>query len=588
MDAFIKCHEREPRVLHIGNIANNAYNNAKLLNEAGLDCDVLCYDYYHIMGCPEWEDADFTGSVTDDFRPQWFRLDLGGFQRPRWFSQGPQLLAIQYLHARRSGLDQLADTLWQLLLEESKCCPPVKKSSCCPAVKKRNRCLPDMSWVADSAPLAMVRRLVMRFNWHVRILSQNSPRDAFGYYSKRLLTPKQTIPSKLFIKAAIGFVCFAIRPVFVIFARNDAANSDSDSDSDSETENMVPNTAISNFKAQFGERNDQLEISDVVPYMGVVPDLKQLFAHYDYVIGYSTDPVLPMLCGTPYFAFEHGTIRDIPYSNSVQGRLTALAYRMAKHVFVTNFDCKPSADYLAPGRFTLINHPYDEDHGLAVTGSQAMRKELVADLQSSFIFFHPTRHDWVSGTGYADKQNEIFLRAFAELRTSGVAVGLICCEWGANVEESKRLLAESGCSQFVRWIPPQAITPFERYCLASDVVVDQFKLGAFGGVVFKAMAVGTPILTFLDVERLSKQYPVCPPVLNCRTQEEIVLAIRGALEHPDDLKALGGASREWMKRHHAKEQTVNAQVDQFRIHMPHSELEFSKPLPYREIENGKS
>ena len=45
--------------------------------EAGIDCDVLCYDYYHIMGCPEWEDADFTGSVTDDFRPEWFRSGPG-------------------------------------------------------------------------------------------------------------------------------------------------------------------------------------------------------------------------------------------------------------------------------------------------------------------------------------------------------------------------------------------------------------------------------------------------------------------------------------------------------------------------------
>ena len=44
-DDFCKRQGRAPRVLHIGNIANNAYNNAKLLNDAGLDCDVICYDY---------------------------------------------------------------------------------------------------------------------------------------------------------------------------------------------------------------------------------------------------------------------------------------------------------------------------------------------------------------------------------------------------------------------------------------------------------------------------------------------------------------------------------------------------------------
>ncbi len=50
---------RPVRVLHIGNIANNAFHNAKLQRKLGLDADVLCYDYYQLMGCPEWEDSEF-------------------------------------------------------------------------------------------------------------------------------------------------------------------------------------------------------------------------------------------------------------------------------------------------------------------------------------------------------------------------------------------------------------------------------------------------------------------------------------------------------------------------------------------------
>src|SRR5437868_6624289 len=59
LQEYVARHGRRPRVLHIGNLANNAYYNAKLLNRAGFDCDVLCCDTYHIMSCPEWEDADF-------------------------------------------------------------------------------------------------------------------------------------------------------------------------------------------------------------------------------------------------------------------------------------------------------------------------------------------------------------------------------------------------------------------------------------------------------------------------------------------------------------------------------------------------
>ena len=74
------------RILFIGNIANNSYLNARMFNEAGLDCDVICHDYYHIMGCPEWEDADFEGEIEDQFFPDWSAVSLKGFRRPRWFA----------------------------------------------------------------------------------------------------------------------------------------------------------------------------------------------------------------------------------------------------------------------------------------------------------------------------------------------------------------------------------------------------------------------------------------------------------------------------------------------------------------------
>ena len=78
-------HGRKLRILHVGNIANNAYHDAKLLNAAGAECDVLCHEYYHIMGCPEWEDADFEAAVTNHHYPDWSALDRGEFERPRWF-----------------------------------------------------------------------------------------------------------------------------------------------------------------------------------------------------------------------------------------------------------------------------------------------------------------------------------------------------------------------------------------------------------------------------------------------------------------------------------------------------------------------
>ena len=101
LDRFRERNGRSPTVLHIGNIANAAYLNARMLNEAGIDCDVLCYEYYHIMGCPEWESAVFDPNGVDPDRPLWSRIDLHAFERPRWFAQGALGSCIDYLIADR-------------------------------------------------------------------------------------------------------------------------------------------------------------------------------------------------------------------------------------------------------------------------------------------------------------------------------------------------------------------------------------------------------------------------------------------------------------------------------------------------------
>ena len=71
LGCFRERNGRAPTALHIGNIANAAYLNARMLNEAGIDCDVLCYAYYHIMGCPDWESAVFDPNGVDPDRPLW-------------------------------------------------------------------------------------------------------------------------------------------------------------------------------------------------------------------------------------------------------------------------------------------------------------------------------------------------------------------------------------------------------------------------------------------------------------------------------------------------------------------------------------
>lgn len=534
---------RKPRILHIGNIANNAYNNAKLLNEAGLDCDVICYDYYHIMGCPEWEDADFSNEIKDHFRPDWRDVALGGFVRPIWFAQGPVRLCIEYLVSRRRNQKD-AHTLWKKL-------------------NMVNLSVPENYFDFDF-PLTADDRF--------RSLSGE-------FFSKILKDLVSRLSSRINIGIISFFVKYFVRPKYLIreifwflYGRSRAFAKYFSGDE------SIEERLLKHFQDEFPDRSDALTSADVQPHIINQKKWRELLDCYDIILAYSTDPIIPLISQVPYFAFEHGTIREIPYHRTAQGRLTALAYRLAKHVFVTNFDCCSSAEILAPGRFTTINHPYDEDHGLQVDGWKNERKKLLNSLDSEFLFFHPTRQDWVEGSGYADKGNDIFLQAFVGLRSEGFKVGLVCCSWGSNVDETKEYLERHHCSPFVSWVPPLAITPFERMCRAADCVVDQFKLGSFGGVVFKAMAVGTPILTHLNEDRLLRQYPVVPPVINCQTSEEIMQRVKPFISSPQRLAPIGEKSRAWMKEYHTKSNTINAQVDQFRLNGCFEQ--FIEPLIY--------
>jgi glycosyltransferase involved in cell wall biosynthesis len=97
---FARRHGRKPRVLHICNVANYAYANARLMRQNGIEADVIDPDFYHIMATPEWYDTEVVGDYGDEFFPDWKNLKIGRYQRPEWFIQGPRDMAFQYVALR--------------------------------------------------------------------------------------------------------------------------------------------------------------------------------------------------------------------------------------------------------------------------------------------------------------------------------------------------------------------------------------------------------------------------------------------------------------------------------------------------------
>lgn len=607
---FVRKHGRRPRALCIGNCANNGYNNGKLLARAGWDIDVMCYDYYHIMGCPEWEDADFKGDVGDHFKPNWNAVDLRGFCRPSWFVQGPQLLCLDALLAKRRGQWLRARVLH--LLARHWEFPPVQRARAGyqravqflarlrEQVRSQRACLSEwlaekglacLNWVCrQSLPRAtptvrapiighgpvqrwqgrlgedqrVLRRCLTAVRWLTRGANFGLRQVAratnlglwllfalLGLLKRAALLPVRPLPALL--RALARGV--APRPV------PEVPPPPAEDFFDRRTDEL-----IRQFARVFPERADRLSKNDLECFRYVMPQWRELCSYYDVVIGYAMDGLYPLLSGKrPYVAYEHGTIRNIPFEDTQFGRICALVYHEADAVVITNCDNILAAGKLQLTQHRFIPHPINEDW-LRDRKWRRLRRKLQANLQADFLVFHPPRQHW-EAMRHPDweKGNDIFLRGFARfVREVCPSAAAICVAWGKTLQESKDLIAELGITDRVLWIDPQPTAKMTRFLRAADVVADQFYLGAFGGIMPKAMVYGRPSLIYLNEQRHEWCFPEMPPVCNTRTPDEVFAALCRLRHDPGYTRRLIKDGLRWYSKYHSSEVVTRGFCDILR------------------------
>jgi glycosyltransferase involved in cell wall biosynthesis len=510
LQEFARRKGRPLRVLHVGNIANNAYLNAKFLRCAGVDAHVLCHEYYHIMGCPEFEDADFEGDPGDDFNPHWRRVNLHGFVRPRWFVQGPLYLCARYLTALNAGQRVRSETYWRLLDRVPRQRALYRSAKVIAILLRAPLCGMRASdeFLVDHLIERLWKIAELRKARHLRVaaLAGRLRRAAYG--------------------AGMAHAG-QLRRLTTL------------------------------FRERFPERPDVLTPADFSDYLIDLDVFRQLFAQYDIVQCYSTDPILALLAGTaPYVAFEHGTLRVFTLGDDPLHRLTSLAYREAAHCFITNGDCLEYAQKLGITRYSPMIHPvnvpqHEQDLGDAPT---RIRRELGADV----LLLCPLRHDWVV------KGTDIHLRALPLVRrnVSGRVV-LLLTEWGAQVRESKALLRELHCDDAVRWIPPVPRPALLRYTKAADVVLDQMALPCFGSTAPQALAAGTPVIMSYRPESTAWILNEPAPILAAFTPEDVARSVQQALD-PGFRSEFRKRAHDWTHREHGVDRVVRTHLGVYR------------------------
>lgn len=559
-------HGRPPRLLHIGNIANNAYLNAKILNRAGLECDVVSCNYYHIMGCPEWEEADFASGLLDQDRPDWKLVKLNGFKRPYWFVQGPRSVCQRYLMAMRNGHRFRSKFWWNISRLTWRSTEDME-------ILRRNR-----NGLASISSFLRKPIDIGGFNLEVFSLLLIATGLAATKFPKAVgaglaaLGVVMFISQKFKILSALRSMAAKIYKKLPLRVRNKVAEArqGKTSQSDFSASEAEYNSCMAEFTARFCEnfpdREDKLTTMDLEPYRYIIQSWGQLFGQYDAVIGYSTDPILPLITNKrPYFAYEHGTIRSIPFEADTQGRLCAFSYRQADMSFITNCDNIKAVEKLGISKYRFVPHPVNED--LKPDGKALkLRKKLRDRLDADFIVFHPARQHWEEQRHPSwEKGNDIFIKGLARFvkEVNPKAAGVFV-EWGHTVQESKALLASLGIADRVLWIPPQPNLRMVRYIMACDLLADQFFLGAFGSTMPKALLHGRPAMLYLDEDRHHWCFPKMPPVINAQTPLEVYEGLRKVYLDDDFREELTNQGRDWYDHYHSNRVIAETFISAFR------------------------
>jgi len=495
--------KRPIRVLHIGNLANNAYYNAKYLRCVGVKADVLCYDNYWVMSSPEWEEVDLDDLPEDQNFPNWWSLELKGYQRPRWFAQGPFETSVKYLMAKQSGQLQKADLLWeQMEAERRQICDPTYT---CTA--QRDTTGDRLSDRKQSRFIAFPMHFITKIKRLLRLVSRKLHNDAI------LLKPNI---------------------------------------------NPAEETLLSDFARRFPNLSDRLIQQDLLPFQDRAQYIAPLLKQYDIIQGYAIDPLYPMLANFhPYVAFEHGTLRDapeaswdfkVPFYNNALGRITALSYAMADHVFITNADCLSSAQRLGLTHYEAIPHPVTEENDFFP--NDRYRDEIRAEVVAQIVLFCPIRHNW------ADKGVGRYIRILPQLRTRlGDSFKLCFTPWGQEIERSKELISALGCQDLVRWVGPFGKVRFAHWMASADVVLDQVMYPSFSGITPRALACGTPVIAYYEQKANSWMFDEPAPVLTAQSEAEILTNIDKAIT-PGFREQYCQTARAWFLKHHSSERVT--------------------------------
>ncbi len=265
--------------------------------------------------------------------------------------------------------------------------------------------------------------------------------------------------------------------------------------------------------------------------------LRRIMGQYDLIVAHTPFFLYTYLFRARYIPFEAGTIRYFNQGTRLQDRvrfrLMEQSYRHARMVLMTNPDTLDLCErYKVHWEFI----PF----AINMKRYSPMKTE---DLGYENVIFCFSRHVW------PEKGQDRLIRAFARFVKDNKDSLLVFSERGEDLAKSKALIERVGIQEHVKWIPLMSKPYLVEWINKATVVADQFTLGSSGTAGLEAMACGKPLIIYLSKRHFDRLYPEFPPVLNARTDDEILQALNVCTDRKAR-EELGRKSREWVSKYH--------------------------------------
>lgn len=238
--------------------------------------------------------------------------------------------------------------------------------------------------------------------------------------------------------------------------------------------------------------------------------------------------------GSDFYSSEN--VNGLIYENSIKGWLMRDAVNRAEGVFYCDPNIKKHAEAHHAKKTIHIPNPIFLEDFKKYDGEEPFK---------DFTVLAPARQLWYS------KGNDILIKGFAKFILSGGTGKLLWSYYAEDKERTRELIKTLGIESYCEALPLLPKDELLRLYSKVDVIIDHFIYGALSIVGFDALAMGKPLITYINPTQKAV-YDEELPLTSVNTPETISSALT-ELYHGNKPRD----SINWVKKYHSPERAAN-------------------------------